>query len=84
MPLARGPFFLLGPCGSERGAADLCGDAFSLVGKQVLANALKQLDRVHQLQVGKAQQLFLSPIFSPPSCPSPFGAENGIRPVTVP
>jgi hypothetical protein len=37
-----------------------------LVGKQVLANALKQLDRVHQLQVGKAQQLFpLSHLRSP-------------------
>ena len=58
---------LLGPRSSERGTANLGGHGLGFVGQQVLAQALEQLDRVHQLHVSKAQQFFSSPIiFSPP------------------
>ena len=63
--LGQGPLvLLLGRRSSERGTANLGGHGLSFVCQQVLANALKQLDRVHQLYVGKTQQFFSIPYHS--------------------
>jgi hypothetical protein len=73
---------LLCPRSSERGTANLGGHGLSFVCQQVLANALEQLDRVHQLQVGKAQQLFPRSHFLKPRLNRPTFGDLSFKPAS--
>ena len=66
---------------SERGTANLGGHGLSFVCQQVLAN-LEQLDRVHQLQVGKAQQLFPRSHFLKPRLNRPTFEDLSFKPAS--
>ena len=73
VPWPGAPCFVLGRRSSERGTANLGSHGLSFVCQQVLANALKQLDRVHQLYVGKTEYVLLyPPSFSHPQMCDPF------------